>query len=286
MRAYEATALAHDTPRHGPWMPVGAAALGAQETQPLRNPGPPPAGAACPSQPPCPPCRSLSRQVTPTAQLCLCLCVPIYFHHRVGAALASGNWRGSLPVMLGPLLATEPQERGSSWGTGLAFLPVVIGCAKAWREREGIWGIGAAAKQPEWKELEKCLVTPFLNLIPTDDGSGGPLMSPLSPRSLSSNPSSRDSSPSRDPSPVCGSLRPPIVIHSSGKKYGFSLRAIRVYMGDSDVYTVHHVVWVSWSRAGQEQLDLVFESSSALARHFPFRAAFFSLGKQASMHRL
>uniref|UniRef100_A0A2I3HDZ5 non-specific serine/threonine protein kinase n=1 Tax=Nomascus leucogenys TaxID=61853 RepID=A0A2I3HDZ5_NOMLE len=80
-------------------------------------------------------------------------------------------------------------------------------------------------------------------IITADDGSGGPLMSPLSPRSLSSNPSSRDSSPSRDPSPVCGSVRPPIVIHSSGKKYGFSLRAIRVYMGDSDVYTVHHVVW-------------------------------------------
>ncbi|XP_014637217.1 PREDICTED: microtubule-associated serine/threonine-protein kinase 3 isoform X2 [Ceratotherium simum simum] len=80
-------------------------------------------------------------------------------------------------------------------------------------------------------------------IITADDGSGGPLRSPLSPRSLSSNPSSRDSSPSRDPSPVCGSLRPPVVIHSSGKKYGFSLRAIRVYMGDSDVYTVHHVVW-------------------------------------------
>lgn len=88
-------------------------------------------------------------------------------------------------------------------------------------------------------------VTHTLILIPADDGSGGPLMSPLSPRSLSSNPSSRDSSPSRDPSPVCGSLRAPIVIHCSGKKYGFSLRAIRVYMGDSDVYTVHHVVWVS-----------------------------------------
>ncbi|KFO22593.1 Microtubule-associated serine/threonine-protein kinase 3, partial [Fukomys damarensis] len=80
-------------------------------------------------------------------------------------------------------------------------------------------------------------------IITADDGSGGPLMSPLSPRSLSSNPSSRDSSPSRDPSPVCSSLRPPLVIHSSGKKYGFSLRAIRVYMGDSNVYTVHHVVW-------------------------------------------
>ena len=100
-------------------------------------------------------------------------------------------------------------------------------------------------------------VTPSLNLVPAEDGSGGPLMSPLSPRSLSSNPSSRDSSPSRDPSPVCGSLRPPIVIHSSGKKYGFNLRAIRVYMGDSDVYTVHHVVWVSWPWDGQEQPGLV-----------------------------
>lgn len=118
---------------------------------------------------------------------------------------------------------------------------------------------GAAAKQPErsaWWEGKAPYrggpqgVTPFPTLISADDGSGGPLMSPLSPRSLSSNPSSRDSSPSRDPSPVCGSLRPPIVIHSSGKKYGFSLRAIRVYMGDSDVYTVHHVVWVSWPGVG------------------------------------
>uniref|UniRef100_A0A8C3RWG5 non-specific serine/threonine protein kinase n=1 Tax=Chelydra serpentina TaxID=8475 RepID=A0A8C3RWG5_CHESE len=71
----------------------------------------------------------------------------------------------------------------------------------------------------------------------------GALMSPISPRSLSSNPSSRDSSPSRDSSLSITSLRPPIIIHSSGKKYGFTLRAIRVYMGDSDVYTVHHMVW-------------------------------------------
>uniref|UniRef100_A0A452RFW2 non-specific serine/threonine protein kinase n=1 Tax=Ursus americanus TaxID=9643 RepID=A0A452RFW2_URSAM len=97
---------------------------------------------------------------------------------------------------------------------------------------------------PSGGRVPKSASVSALSLIITaDDGSGGPLMSPLSPRSLSSNPSSRDSSPSRDPSPVCGSLRPPIVIHSSGKKYGFSLRAIRVYMGDSDVYTVHHVVW-------------------------------------------
>uniref|UniRef100_A0A9L0R2A9 non-specific serine/threonine protein kinase n=2 Tax=Equus TaxID=9789 RepID=A0A9L0R2A9_HORSE len=97
---------------------------------------------------------------------------------------------------------------------------------------------------PSGGRVPKSASVSALSLIITaDDGSGGPLVSPLSPRSLSSNPSSRDSSPSRDPSPVCDSLRPPIVIHRAGKKYGFSLRAIRVYMGDSDVYTVHHVVW-------------------------------------------
>ncbi|XP_059830427.1 microtubule-associated serine/threonine-protein kinase 4-like isoform X18 [Hypanus sabinus] len=70
-----------------------------------------------------------------------------------------------------------------------------------------------------------------------------PLASPISPHSLSSDPSSRDSSPSRDSSTSSGSPKPPIIIYSSGKKYGFTLRAIRVYMGDSDVYTVHHIVW-------------------------------------------
>ncbi|XP_028569090.2 microtubule-associated serine/threonine-protein kinase 3 isoform X3 [Podarcis muralis] len=80
-------------------------------------------------------------------------------------------------------------------------------------------------------------------IIGADDFGGTALVSPISPRSLSSNPSSRDSSPSRDPLLGGSGLRPPIVIHSSGKKYGFTLRAIRVYMGDSDVYAVHHMVW-------------------------------------------
>uniref|UniRef100_A0A8C9TAY9 non-specific serine/threonine protein kinase n=2 Tax=Scleropages formosus TaxID=113540 RepID=A0A8C9TAY9_SCLFO len=70
-----------------------------------------------------------------------------------------------------------------------------------------------------------------------------PLCSPLSPYSLSSDPSSRDSSPSRDSSLCAGSPQQPIVIHSSGKKFGFTLRAIRVYACDSDVYTVYHMVW-------------------------------------------
>uniref|UniRef100_A0A8C5H847 non-specific serine/threonine protein kinase n=1 Tax=Gouania willdenowi TaxID=441366 RepID=A0A8C5H847_GOUWI len=68
------------------------------------------------------------------------------------------------------------------------------------------------------------------------------MVDPLSPYSLSSDPSSRDSSPSRDSSHFTASTRQPVVIHSSGKKFGFTLRAIRVYACDSDIYTVYHIV--------------------------------------------
>ncbi|KAM3939125.1 microtubule-associated serine/threonine-protein kinase 4 isoform 2-T2 [Leptodactylus fuscus] len=80
-------------------------------------------------------------------------------------------------------------------------------------------------------------------MIPGDVYSVSPLGSPVSPLSLSSDPSSRDSSPSRESSLSSFSPRQPIVIQSSGKKFGFTLQAIRVFVGDSDVYTVHHIVW-------------------------------------------
>ncbi|XP_056397531.1 microtubule-associated serine/threonine-protein kinase 4 isoform X2 [Hyla sarda] len=80
-------------------------------------------------------------------------------------------------------------------------------------------------------------------MIPGDVYSVSPLGSPVSPLSLSSDPSSRDSSPSRDSSISSFSPRQPIIIQSSGKKFGFTLQAIRVFVGDSDVYTVHHIVW-------------------------------------------
>uniref|UniRef100_A0A8C7V4L4 non-specific serine/threonine protein kinase n=1 Tax=Oncorhynchus mykiss TaxID=8022 RepID=A0A8C7V4L4_ONCMY len=79
-------------------------------------------------------------------------------------------------------------------------------------------------------------------VITADDMPGGLQVSPILMRSLSSNPSSRDSSPSRDLSLSLSILGPPIVIHSSGRKYGFTMQAIRVYMGDSYIYTVHHMV--------------------------------------------
>uniref|UniRef100_A0A672JTN3 non-specific serine/threonine protein kinase n=1 Tax=Salarias fasciatus TaxID=181472 RepID=A0A672JTN3_SALFA len=81
-----------------------------------------------------------------------------------------------------------------------------------------------------------------LSVFDSDESPSCLQPSPISPRSLSSNPSSRDSSPNRDLAFSPSSLRPPIIIHTSGKKYGFTLQAIRVYMGDSDIYTVHHMV--------------------------------------------
>ncbi|XP_051893520.1 microtubule-associated serine/threonine-protein kinase 3 [Pristis pectinata] len=82
-----------------------------------------------------------------------------------------------------------------------------------------------------------------LSLLISPELVRGPLVGAISQHSLSSNSSSRESSPSRDHSLNITSLRPPIIIHSSGKKFGFTLRAIPVYVGDSDVYMVHHMVW-------------------------------------------
>ncbi|XP_066548530.1 microtubule-associated serine/threonine-protein kinase 2 isoform X2 [Amia ocellicauda] len=97
--------------------------------------------------------------------------------------------------------------------------------------------------RPLNKVIKSASATTLSLMIPSDHHASSPLASPMSPHSLSSNPSSRDSSPSRDLSPAVSGVKPAIVIHRSGKKYGFTLRAIRVYMGDSDVYSVHHMVW-------------------------------------------
>ncbi|KAK5852304.1 hypothetical protein PBY51_023783 [Eleginops maclovinus] len=116
---------------------------------------------------------------------------------------------------------------------------------------------GAVAKVP------KSVSTGALSLmIPGDTFGVSPLASPLSPYSLSSDPSSRDSSPSRETSHLTANPRQPIVIHSSGKKFGFTLRAIRVYSCDGDIYTVYHMVWNvedggSAHKAGLKAGDLI-----------------------------
>uniref|UniRef100_A0ABM5FTR8 non-specific serine/threonine protein kinase n=1 Tax=Pogona vitticeps TaxID=103695 RepID=A0ABM5FTR8_9SAUR len=94
-------------------------------------------------------------------------------------------------------------------------------------------------------KVTKSLSASALSLmIPGDIFGVSPLGSPMSPHSVSSDlSSSRDSSPSRDSSTASASSHQPVIIHTSGKKYGFTIRAIRVYVGDSDIYTVHHIVW-------------------------------------------
>ncbi|XP_010212281.1 PREDICTED: microtubule-associated serine/threonine-protein kinase 1-like, partial [Tinamus guttatus] len=91
---------------------------------------------------------------------------------------------------------------------------VVPGPGVPWRER---WWVPGALAVPGW-------------------GEG-------SPRSLSSGPSSRDSSPSRELAPAVGAPRAPVAIERAGRKCGFTLRAIRVYLGDSHLYSVQHLVW-------------------------------------------
>uniref|UniRef100_A0A673BFA4 non-specific serine/threonine protein kinase n=1 Tax=Sphaeramia orbicularis TaxID=375764 RepID=A0A673BFA4_9TELE len=101
----------------------------------------------------------------------------------------------------------------------------------------------APSSRPLNKVIKSASATTLSLMIPADHHGASPLASPMSPHSLSSNPSSRDSSPSRDLSPAVSAVKPAIVIHRAGKKYGFTLRAIRVYMGESDIYTVQHMVW-------------------------------------------
>jgi len=63
-----------------------------------------------------------------------------------------------------------------------------------------------------------------------------------------SSTSSRDGSPSRDMSPLAKNLKPPIVIKKGARGYGFTLRAIRVYLGNSNTYALQHIVVVSTRR--------------------------------------
>jgi len=59
-----------------------------------------------------------------------------------------------------------------------------------------------------------------------------------------SSASSRDCSPIRD-SPFGSNLKPPVVIRKGPRGYGFTLRAIRVFHGDTNYFTLHHMIVVS-----------------------------------------
>ncbi|XP_023931930.1 microtubule-associated serine/threonine-protein kinase 3-like isoform X3 [Lingula anatina] len=88
-------------------------------------------------------------------------------------------------------------------------------------KKEGKKPIHIKPKRPEVKKKEELVSQPI-----SSPGSS----------------SSRDASPSRDMLPVIGPLRPAFIIRRSPRGYGFTPKAIRVYHGDTDIYTLHHLV--------------------------------------------
>ncbi len=97
------------------------------------------------------------------------------------------------------------------------------------------------------KMVKSSSATGLSLMIPCDgDGNtagkpGGIIPSIQSPGG-SSTASSRDASPCRDLSPLINTLNAPIIVRRGPKGFGFTIRAIRVYFGDTDFYTVHHLV--------------------------------------------
>uniref|UniRef100_A0A673ZDS5 non-specific serine/threonine protein kinase n=1 Tax=Salmo trutta TaxID=8032 RepID=A0A673ZDS5_SALTR len=164
-------------------------------------------------------------------------------------AISSEEEAGVAPSHRSPSLLTgssgDVWERGSGADSSPST-PKAISDLAARRARHRLLS-GDADKHAQSRPLNKVIksasATTLSLMIPADHHGASPLASPMSPHSFSSNPSSRDSSPSRDLSPAVANIKPAIIIHKAGKKYGFTLRAIRVYMGDTDIYTVHHMVW-------------------------------------------
>lgn len=58
----------------------------------------------------------------------------------------------------------------------------------------------------------------------------------------SSSCSSRDTSPCREFLPLISALKRPVVIKRGPRGFGFTVQTIRVYYGDTDFYTMHHLI--------------------------------------------
>ncbi|XP_063834872.1 microtubule-associated serine/threonine-protein kinase 3 [Ostrinia nubilalis] len=126
------------------------------------------------------------------------------------------------------------------------------------------------------KSMRRSASTSGLSLVihPADDSSfGGGAASPCAGNTSSTN-SSRDSSPCRDPpSPLIQSSKPPIVVRRGPRGFGFTIHTVRVYYGDTDYYTMHHLVsavseqgaaWAAGLRAGDLITQLNGESVQGL----------------------
>lgn len=97
-------------------------------------------------------------------------------------------------------------------------------------------------KQPSRAVIKSASISGLSLMIPADlDTAPQPVQSP---GGGSSTASSRDTSPCRELSPLVTSLKPPIIIRRGPRGFGFTVHTVRVYYGDTDFYTMHHLVMV------------------------------------------
>ncbi|XP_041983533.1 microtubule-associated serine/threonine-protein kinase 3 isoform X2 [Aricia agestis] len=137
------------------------------------------------------------------------------------------------------------------------------------------------------KSMRRSASTSGLSLVihPAEEGvlcvsAASGALSPCAGNTSSTN-SSRDSSPCRDPpSPfavanhsLIQSSKPPIVVRRGPRGFGFTIHTVRVYYGDTDYYTMHHLVsavseqgaaWAAGLRAGDLITQLNGESVQGL----------------------
>ena len=78
----------------------------------------------------------------------------------------------------------------------------------------------------------------------SEDSTDTSSLYPISPMkgASSSTTSSRDSSPCRELSPLITNFKPAMEIRKGRKGFGFTIHTVRVYFGDSNFYTMHHLV--------------------------------------------
>jgi hypothetical protein len=61
--------------------------------------------------------------------------------------------------------------------------------------------------------------------------------------------------------PLHDLLKPPTYVKKGARVYGFTLRTIRVYHGDTDYYTLHHLAVVSMLDEIREEEDTLISLS-------------------------
>ncbi|XP_049805773.1 microtubule-associated serine/threonine-protein kinase 3 isoform X3 [Schistocerca nitens] len=116
---------------------------------------------------------------------------------------------------------------------------------KGWRNSDNVPRVSLPAIPP----IAPCGKHRSRSVIKSASATGLSLMipsechpQPIQSPGGSSTASSRDTSPCRELSPLVTSLKPPIIIRRGPRGFGFTVHTIRVYYGDTDFYTMHHLV--------------------------------------------